>query len=128
MKFVLIQSIAMIFAAGAFAETTSTDAVGSCGVGKPCAKGLCCSNYGFCGTGEQYCGLGCKNDLSNGLCSKNNVKLPISTDGRCGLQSDGSKLHCPQGACCSTNGYCGFTSEFCSASSGCQKAFGVCKK
>ncbi|KAH7572885.1 hypothetical protein JRO89_XS03G0028600 [Xanthoceras sorbifolium] len=25
-----------------------------------CAPNLCCSQYGFCGTGEEYCGQGCK--------------------------------------------------------------------
>ncbi|TXG72772.1 hypothetical protein EZV62_001351 [Acer yangbiense] len=25
-----------------------------------CAPNLCCSQYGFCGTGDQYCGAGCK--------------------------------------------------------------------
>lgn len=25
-----------------------------------CAPNLCCSQYGFCGTGDQYCGQGCK--------------------------------------------------------------------
>ncbi|KAK0606968.1 hypothetical protein LWI29_007070 [Acer saccharum] len=25
-----------------------------------CAPNLCCSQFGFCGTGDQYCGAGCK--------------------------------------------------------------------
>lgn len=25
-----------------------------------CAPNLCCSQYGFCGTGDRYCGQGCK--------------------------------------------------------------------
>ncbi|ORX43050.1 hypothetical protein BCR36DRAFT_243293, partial [Piromyces finnis] len=40
----------------------STD--GSCGmdVGKICPEGTCCSRYGFCGTSEDYCGMGCQSD------------------------------------------------------------------
>ncbi|KAD7477696.1 hypothetical protein E3N88_00832 [Mikania micrantha] len=25
-----------------------------------CSPGLCCSQFGFCGSGEQYCGVGCR--------------------------------------------------------------------
>lgn len=25
-----------------------------------CASGLCCSRFGYCGTGEDYCGAGCQ--------------------------------------------------------------------
>ncbi|WP_170116070.1 hypothetical protein [Brenneria roseae] len=28
--------------------------------GTLCAQGLCCSEYGFCGTTENYCGKGCQ--------------------------------------------------------------------
>jgi chitinase len=30
-----------------------------------CAEGLCCSQYGYCGAGDDYCGLGCKEGPCN---------------------------------------------------------------
>jgi len=32
--------------------------------GTPCASGLCCSEYGYCGTGSAYCGSGCQSGCS----------------------------------------------------------------
>jgi len=32
----------------------------------PCAKGLCCSKYGYCGTGPQYCSGGTSGGGSSG--------------------------------------------------------------
>lgn len=41
-----------------------------------CARGLCCSQYGYCGTGSAYCGKGCQ----AGPCSQppptNNADIP----------------------------------------------------
>jgi len=48
----------------------------------------------------------------------------ICMEGRCG-EGIGK---CPEGQCCSKNGYCGTTSEFCTLSQGCQKEYGDCKK
>jgi len=28
--------------------------------GAVCANGLCCSQFGFCGLGIKYCGVGCQ--------------------------------------------------------------------
>lgn len=49
---------------GTTANTTVTAPVqeGQCtggvnGVGGTCDDGLCCSAYGFCGTGTAYCGM-----------------------------------------------------------------------
>ena len=38
---------------------TSTDTCGSNG-GLTCKVGLCCSQYGYCGTSQDYCGIGCQ--------------------------------------------------------------------
>ncbi|KAI3936487.1 hypothetical protein MKX01_028117 [Papaver californicum] len=39
-----------------------------------CASGLCCSQWGYCGTGKPYCGTGCQ----QGPCTKT---PPVSTAG-----------------------------------------------
>lgn len=31
----------------------------NCGAGGPCASGLCCSKFGYCGTTSDYCGANC---------------------------------------------------------------------
>jgi len=54
----------------------STLAVGSCNELCPCANpDNCCSKYGYCGTGSQYCGAGCV----NGPCGSddNTVQEPV---------------------------------------------------
>uniref|UniRef100_A0A6V2LNC7 Uncharacterized protein n=1 Tax=Ditylum brightwellii TaxID=49249 RepID=A0A6V2LNC7_9STRA len=35
---------------------------GACGPGNPCAGGLCCSQWGYCGSTEAYCGECCQSD------------------------------------------------------------------
>lgn len=40
--------------------TTSAQQCGSQARGRVCANGLCCSQYGFCGTTRAYCGFGCQ--------------------------------------------------------------------
>jgi len=54
--------------------------------------------------------------------SNANSNIPISTnkDGRCGA----SYGKCPNNECCSKYGYCGTSSDYCSA--GCQTQFGRC--
>jgi hypothetical protein len=60
--------------------------LGSCATA-PCAAGLCCSVYGYCGTGPDYC--------STGAC-----------DGGVGGT-------CAAGLCCSIYGYCGTGPGYC---------------
>ncbi|KAJ1984100.1 hypothetical protein H4R33_004506 [Dimargaris cristalligena] len=94
----------------------STD--GTCGADKSCPGSQCCSQWGFCGVGDGFCGAGCK----NGPCSGNGGDNPqptststpptkptnISTDGSCSA----SKA-CPSGQCCSIWGFCGTGPSFC---------------
>ncbi|XP_039818484.1 root-specific lectin-like [Panicum virgatum] len=45
------------------AAATPVKADPQCGVqagGAVCANGLCCSQFGFCGLGIKYCGVGCQ--------------------------------------------------------------------
>lgn len=40
-----------------------------------CAADLCCSRWGYCGTGDDYCGRGCQKGPCNPLPSTNNVSV-----------------------------------------------------
>lgn len=40
-----------------------------------CASNLCCSQYGYCGTGESYCGKGCR----SGPCHSTTPSTPTPT-------------------------------------------------
>ncbi|ORX44874.1 glycoside hydrolase/deacetylase [Piromyces finnis] len=78
--------------------------------------------YGWCGTGDEHCGLGCLRYF--GECNStttNPSSRSISYDGRCG-SSNGKK--CPENQCCSKYGWCGNGSNYCST--GCQSKYGIC--
>ncbi|WOL05298.1 Glycoside hydrolase, family 19, catalytic [Canna indica] len=64
-----------------------------------CPDGLCCSQYGYCGSTEDYCGKDCQSQCRE-----------------CGQQTGG--VLCAGGLCCSRLGYCGSTPEYCGE--GCQ--------
>ena len=87
-------------------STTSTVSTnGRCGVynSNICPEGQCCSIFGYCGVGDDFCITNCDSKYSN--CS-----FTITYDGRCGI-SNGKK--CPKGQCCSTYGYCGNDTDYC---------------
>ncbi|CAL8077754.1 unnamed protein product [Prunus armeniaca] len=54
-KYLTISLIAIVFVAGALLKNVTATAQ-NCG----CAPGLCCSQYGYCRTGNDYCGQGCQ--------------------------------------------------------------------
>lgn len=104
--------------------------------------GPCCSQYGYCGSTDAYCGQGCQ--IAYGL-SCNGVStttttsptttatttttaptststLPVSTDGRCGPNV---QKQCPSGQCCSPEGWCGTTTDYCAAPD-CLWGYGKC--
>ncbi|KAI0879716.1 carbohydrate esterase family 4 protein [Hypoxylon argillaceum] len=122
-------------------STATVSTEGNCGSGVTCQGskfGNCCSVNGYCGSSIDYCGAGC-NPLF-GSCTAGDDPLPsdppiptstlsgpaptgtlkVSTDGSCGsgVTCDGSGF----GTCCSQFGFCGSTTDYCSA--GCQPAFG----
>ncbi|KAH6809257.1 carrot EP3-3 chitinase-like protein [Perilla frutescens var. frutescens] len=45
-----------------------------------CASNLCCSQYGYCGTGDPYCGQGCRSGPCYGSSGGNNGVANIVTD------------------------------------------------
>jgi Chitin recognition protein len=104
-----------------------------------CADGLCCSQWGYCGSGDEYCSPLQNCQPSYGLCSTLSSittsdstavsegpamgpkTLPFYTE--CG--STGGNQTCPDGGCCSQYGWCGTTAAYCAAAS-CQAGFGKC--
>jgi len=93
---------------------------GKCGKGNGrCPSGKCCSKYGWCGTGDNFCSIsfGCQSEF--GDCTD---KTPNPSDIKCG-EKDGQ---CPSGLCCNKDGYCGNGDDYCSLTEGCQIAFGTC--
>lgn len=72
-----------------------------------CPNDECCSQYGWCGVSQAYCGIGCQ---SNCDISQN---VP---PGRCGVDFNG--LVCENLLCCSQDGWCGSSQEHCNV--GCQ--------
>lgn len=58
------------------------------------------------------------------------TSAPVSPDNTCGITGTGGSTagyKCPtELACCSANGFCGSTEEYCSSSNGCQSTFGSC--
>ncbi|KAK8189685.1 hypothetical protein BKA81DRAFT_275546, partial [Phyllosticta paracitricarpa] len=96
---------------------------GACGPtygGQTCANSTCCSEWGFCGIGDGYCGAGCQ--AAFGQCNSG-AHFP---DGACGPQAGGQTcFNAPSGSCCSRYGYCGAGVDFCGA--GCQSAYGECQ-
>jgi len=63
-----------------------------------------------------------KDDQEWEIYDHNPYIIPISTNNKCS-RKDGK---CPSGKCCSKNGLCGTSKEYCSIENGCQSEFGQC--
>eukprot|EP00897_Mesotaenium_endlicherianum_P008654 jgi/Mesen1/7817/ME000413S07060 len=61
---------------------------GQCNAQHPCSSGNCCSKWGYCGSGPDYC--------------------PTAQTGQCDAQHP-----CSSGKCCSKWGYCGTGPDYC---------------
>lgn len=81
--------------------------------GRRCPNGLCCSQFGYCGSGSDYYGAGCQSQCRR--VNGNDTVPPVQAP-QCGAQSRGRR--CPDGLCCSQFGYCGTTGAYCGQ--GCQ--------
>lgn len=98
----------------------------NCWAAGGCGAGLCCSAYGYCGAGPEYCGTSgggacrtygcpagqccsqygyCGNTAEH--CGGGGVVAGGSGAGRCGAAG------CPAGTCCSAHGFCGNTAAHC---------------
>ena len=87
--------------------TSPATVVGTCGSGSIgngiCSdKTLCCSIYGYCGTGSAYCRAPSKPAVS-----------PPTVTGTCGNGSIGNGICADKALCCSQYGYCGTGSAWC---------------
>ncbi|KAK8256711.1 hypothetical protein IWZ00DRAFT_419267, partial [Phyllosticta capitalensis] len=114
---------------------------GACGPtygGLTCANSTCCSEWGFCGVGDGYCGTGCQaaygqcNGGSQSSSSMSQSAAPSSSapgttypDGACGAAAGGQTcFSAPSGSCCSQYNFCGTGEAFCGV--GCQSPYGDC--
>ena len=94
-------------------------------------QGTCCSQYGFCGNTDAYCGAGCQSGCpSTTGGSGGSTPRAYSPNGQCG-KGNGDLLCDPNstvytGTCCSSYGWCGNTTDHCGAGcqSGCDGAAG----
>jgi hypothetical protein len=96
----------------------SPDGTCGSGTGYTCEGsrfGECCSEYGYCGSGKDYCVTHC--DAAFGLCK-------ISPDGTCGGDAGYSCSGSQFGSCCSKFGYCGSGDDYCTGN--CDAGFGDC--
>ncbi|KAJ1966789.1 hypothetical protein IWQ62_002251 [Dispira parvispora] len=133
-----------IAAIAILATASFASAQGQCNANTPCPNNLCCSKYGYCGVGTEFCGTGCQNgpcEGSQGQCSSTKACADpnhcCSQYGYCGVGAEFCGTGCQNGPCegtgtncsktkacanedhcCSQWGYCGLGSEFCGA--GCQ--------
>ncbi|KAH9402432.1 hypothetical protein TYRP_015957 [Tyrophagus putrescentiae] len=70
-----------------------------------CTTKACCSKWGNCGYGPDFCENDCQNDCD--------------AKPECGQYAENGKKECPLKVCCSQFGFCGTTADFCK-SDGCQ--------
>lgn len=78
--------------------TIAVPSLGQCTKDKSCDTPSCCSEWGFCGFGPDFCGSTCIRDCD------------IRPE--CGQYS--LTTECPLKVCCSEFGFCGTTADFCS--------------
>ncbi|KAI8648702.1 Chitinase [Fusarium keratoplasticum] len=74
-----------------------------CSASTPCKAG-CCSKFGFCGYGKDYC--------HDDVCVNNCDRLAECDPGGFG-SAFVENTKCPLNVCCSKFGFCGWTEEFC---------------
>jgi len=109
--------------------TISPDSTCGGSNGYICPSGQCCSQYGWCDSGSEYCGDGCQ--IAYGSCTGTSAPPPPSggsgsnpppntLTGECGPSSG---YGCGS-LCCSQYGYCGSDDTYCAA--GCQSGWGTC--
>eukprot|EP00474_Spongospora_subterranea_P005876 CRZ06334.1 hypothetical protein [Spongospora subterranea] len=87
--------------------------------GLSCGVSECCSKWGYCGLGPEFCDR-CQSGF--GLCISTSA-VPSTAESSASPKCGPNFGSCAKG-CCSKFGYCGTTDEYCSA--GCQFEFGQC--
>ena len=83
---------------------------GECKTDSDCAPGACCSDYGFCGYGPQYCDNPAPSNKTTaaGPSKDTTTRVPPEPPGTCKKNSD-----CAANACCSVWGFCGVGPLYC---------------
>jgi hypothetical protein len=81
-----------------------------------CPSGQCCSQYTYCGVGNDYCGAGCKGGPCTGQPTPrpNPVPVPVPRAAPTGAFCSNSGRVCEPGWCCSKYGWCGQGPSYCS--------------
>lgn len=76
-------------------------------------SGQCCSEFGYCGTGEQFCGPRCR----GGPCIQypSPPPAPPQPPPACGSGQVGGGLCADPTQCCSLAGWCGVGADWCGA-------------
>lgn len=86
-------------------------AEGECSKSNPCKGGECCSQFGFCGCTERYCGAGCIDNCNGCAGRRENAHTLLNpNEGECSKSNP-----CKGGECCSQFGFCGCTEPYCGA-------------
>ncbi|KAF7030305.1 hypothetical protein CFC21_041873 [Triticum aestivum] len=75
--------VAMLVAA--FAVSAQAEQCGSQAGGATCPNCLCCSKFGFCGSGSDYCGDGCQSQCKG--CGGGGTPVPVPTPSGGGVSS-----------------------------------------
>ncbi|KAK6843034.1 chitin deacetylase [Apiospora arundinis] len=83
--------------------------------GYTCPNSMCCSAYGYCGTGNDYCGadVGCQSKFGAPCTGGSGGGNTGSGSGLCGPKNGNAV--CGSTECCSAEGYCGTTPDHCKA-------------
>ncbi|EEQ88507.2 bacteriodes thetaiotaomicron symbiotic chitinase [Blastomyces dermatitidis ER-3] len=110
MKSLSIIAVLGLASLAPFLASAASDA--TCSESRPCKQG-CCSKYGSCGFGPEFC----------------SPKTCVSTcdaKSECGKYAPKGQEKCPLNVCCSRFGFCGPTESFCGK--GCQNGCGEIKR
>jgi hypothetical protein len=79
---------------------------GKCNTDSDCCGNECCSGWGYCGKGEDYCG-----DTEINMGNDSETMCGIDDKGTCKTDSD----CCGGSECCSEFGFCGKGEDYCGA-------------
>lgn len=125
---------------------TGVSTNGLCGNGITCAGsryGSCCSAFGFCGTGDDYClvengcqknagtcaGAGASSTVPTSTARPTNTATPAivpSLNGLCGPDNQQTCAGTLFGTCCGPSGRCSSNTISCLGILGCQRDYGKC--
>lgn len=105
MKSLFSCSLFPLFLLAVASFTTTAVLSQTCSKETKCTTKACCSKWGNCGYGPDFCENDCQNDCD--------------AKPECGQYAEKGKEECPLKVCCSQFGFCGTTADFCQ-SDGCQ--------